>query len=255
MKVDKKFIKKIIILIFILEIFIPDLFASVQIYPTRIETKANPGEVITNYFMFENKNKEEINVTMFFKDWYKLKENKDISASEYLKVEPKEFTVLPSEKKIIRCIAKVPQKAVGELVSMIYFCYKERKETILNTRFGVSLYIAIEGTIKKQGKINNFKVMKHKNNKDINYIFSIEIENTGNVHLRPSGIIKIRNKYDKPVKTVEIKYGWPVYPGQKYKYTGVWTVKEELNGKFKAEFVIKDLKEDGVVTQEFEFEL
>ena len=91
----------------------------------------NPGQVITNYYTFKNRNVEdEIHVIVNYKDWFRLKENRLISVSDYLTVIPFEFSVKPGGVNTIMCVSRIPEKAVGELVSMIYFNYKETRLTV-----------------------------------------------------------------------------------------------------------------------------
>lgn len=230
-----------------------NVWTQIKVYPTRIEKEVNPGDVSTNYFYVRNTGPGEIRIIMNYKDWFRLKENRFISVSDYLLVDPLQFSMGPKETKRVQCISSVPKNAQGELVSMIYFNYKEKVNSIFQTRYGVSQYLAIKNTIVKQGEINNIEVLKYKKDSRICYQFNIEIENKGNIHLRPSGHINIINSNNNLIDTVHLKEGWPVFPYHKYKYNCIWIPDYVKPGQYYGKLNIEKLSINGSKQKDFTF--
>lgn len=195
--------------------------------PTHYELKGSSGEKLKGSYSVYNSGEKPVEVEVYFRDYFKLEENMDIDTKDWLYVRPKKFRLNPQEKREVKYIARVPEGAVGEVMSMIFFRAPSGPDSNVMMSFGVSLYVMIEETEVIKGEIGDIKLNKvFPSAGDLLPYYSVEIpvKNNGNVHLRPH--IKIDLYRDKKkLKTSDVPFGWPVFPNETYRYLGSW--KEE----------------------------
>ncbi len=205
---------------------------------TIIETLVKHKEISTGTITAINNSDDVLDVEIQMENWLKKRgftnELSKIDTTEWLKIEPINFKLRPYSAKKLNYQIKVPEKIEGELVAMAFFVPKnKKKKSSIQRRLGVCIYAAIENNIKVDCKIKNTRVVK--NEKYYRFIF--DMENSGNVHIRPSGEIVIM-KEEKPVKVLTIKGGIPVFPGKTKFFLkdlkpselplGVYTVQAEM---------------------------
>jgi hypothetical protein len=134
-----------------------------------------------------------------------------------------------------------PDDAKEELATMVYFATTSPMGTFsITSRIGCSIYAAIAErfilgcNIKDVWVAANTKKGPGGETIYEGITFTIEAENTGNVHLRPTGNIVITagdgTKYD-----VLIMRGFPAYPGHGEKYTARWNKADIPAGTYEAE--------------------
>jgi hypothetical protein len=122
---------------------------------------------------------------------------------------------------------------------MIFFATSAPEGTMtITTRNGVSLYVAFADIINVECLLTNVDIAKFQQKTDAGMVdrgvvFTINIENKGNVHLRPTGSIAITGeggtRYD-----VNIERGFPAYVGGKGSYQVLWDKKDIVPGKYEA---------------------
>lgn len=210
------------------------LFAGITVEPVRQEIKVSPGEKAQGSYFVYNVGKEPTHVTVGPRDWFVLKENKDISVDSWLKITPQELDLEPGERKEVKYEVAVPTKAIGELVAMISFVPQAEEESAINVVFSVSLYVMIEGTEILKGEISKVDIRRWESEGSSDLRLAVLVENRGNVHLRPKGKIVIEERKGKEIKEVELTYGWPVYPGKNRAYFGDWKGASLKSGKYEA---------------------
>lgn len=224
------------------------------------EIEGKPGEVLTGSYRVFNTKDHKTHIDVDFKDWFVLPENKKegIEASKWLKLEPMSFDLEPSESREVKYEVCVPEKAVGELVAMIYFAGPGAPGSNMNIRFGVSLYVAIAGTEKIAAEIGNFimkKPIMPKNYKTPFNCAMVTIKNKGNVHIRPTIKVVVKDMKGNEVQKIGFKYGWPVYPGGEYTYQGDWYVEKIPQGIYQAEVKVSVDKIKDVLRKKIFFDV
>lgn len=218
----KKIQTIILVTIGVLMIALPTAEAKINVTPVRQEIELSRGEERQISYWVKNVSPDEnLQVTVVPREWIKIEENMDISIKSWLKeVSPSKMTLAPGEKKEVVCSISVPNEAIGELSAMLSFRYKSvektAKKTMVNTALAVSLYVMIKGTGKVDAEITKMDLLYAEKALRAN----ITVKNNGNVHLRPRGKVTIFDKKKKEVVIIELKYGWPVYPGKDKLYQG-----------------------------------
>jgi hypothetical protein len=117
----------------------------------------------------------------------------------WIALEQTSVTLKPREKKEIKYKISVPEKAsTGGHYAAIFWSSQEPEATGITgigvvTKIGSLLLVGISGEIKEEMKLIDFSTpFKFYNRLPVN--FNIGFENTGNVHLKPKGNIKIEPK-------------------------------------------------------------
>lgn len=238
-------IREIAILVFIIGWVLfgaVPLRAGIGVKPTVTEVVVSLDSVTKGVFTVVNDGDEPIHVKVEPEDWLKKRTGiSDIPIEDWLTITPMEFDVEPRGMKEVEYMIAPPSGAEGELVAMIFFATSSARKGVfgITSRFGVSIYAAIEGRIDLGCELNNV-IIKRDIRKteeggtiDKGIVFILDVENQGNVHLRPTGDIIVTgedgSKYD-----VKIERGFPVFPGTRLSYAIRWDKSDISPGKYEA---------------------
>lgn len=204
------------------------VYAGIGAKPFFQELEGQVGEKLEGVYSVYNTGDTPLEVEVYLKDHFRSEENKDISAGDWLSCEQMEFTLGPEETKDIKFVAQVPEGAVGEIMGMIFFSAASSTGSNIKMSYGVPVYVKIKDSAIVKGSIKDIKIKKMiEAPKGISpyYQASVLVENEGNVHLRPTILIKLYR--DKEfVKTVLFPFGKPVFPSGSHNYMSTWKVEE-----------------------------
>ncbi len=216
--------------------------AGIGVKPTIIEIVVSPNSVTKGVYTVVNSDNEPIHVKVEPEDWLKRKTGvSGVPIEDWLTITPMEFDIEPQTLKEVEYAITPPSGCEGELVAMVFFATSSPMKGAfgITSRFGVSIYAAIENSIELGCSINNIKIKRNIRKKedggiiDKGMIFIIDVENKGNVHLRPTGNIEVTgedgSKYD-----IKIERGFPVYPGTHLSYAVRWDKKDLSPGRYEA---------------------
>jgi hypothetical protein len=190
------------------------VFAAVQghagltITPARYEGIVAPGKSCEGVYTVRNDFPTKTEVIASFRDWFILPENNNIPISGWISIKPNEFLLKPGESKDVHFTVHVPTAAKGVSVAMFSFSPRAEKNGI-TSMMSVSLYITVAGTEKIGWEINDIKLDKSSSE----FKMTAQVQNKGNVHVRPSGTVTINSANKDLVFAMIIPEGRPVYPG------------------------------------------
>ena len=203
-------------------------YEGIGVKPSFQEVEGNSGEAIKVVYSVYNTGDKPLDVEIYFKDRFKLEENKEIFAKDWISCEQMKFTLGPQETKDIKFIAKVPEEAFGEIMGMIYFCAGSSAGAGIKMSYGVPVYVRIKNTTVIKCNIKDIEIKKETKtpkNIPLHYKALVLFENEGNVHLRPK--VKVRlYKDDKKALNVLFPFGKPVFPDGSFNYVSSWDVTE-----------------------------
>ncbi|MFC1546645.1 hypothetical protein ACFL4O_02890 [bacterium] len=202
------------------------IYSGVSVTPIRQEAVLSRGQVARGFFKLQTQGEfKKIKVTA--RSWFTLEENKEIPPAQWLAFDNDEFNFEDNKDNIVMWYTvKVPTNAVGELMAMISFTAATKQESILTQVYSVPLYIFIKGTEIFDGSVTDVLIKLKKDETEC----QITSENNGNVHFRPYGkcsFYKNKNEHFE----IELKKGWPVYPGKSRMFLGRGA--KLSNGKWK----------------------
>ncbi len=215
-------------------------YAALGVEPESIELVASPDTVTNGVYNVVNEGSEAVRVLVQPEEWPRDATVKsDFHVEKWLTVTPMEFELAPKEQKQVQFSINPPNGHGGELSAMIFFAISAPEGVMtITTRNGVSLYAAFADTMNVECLITDIDIAKFQQKRDggmvdRGVVFTINIENKGNVHLRPTGSIAITaeggTRYD-----VNIERGFPAYVGGKGSYQVLWDKKDITPGKYEA---------------------
>ncbi|MFA6475037.1 MAG: hypothetical protein WCV88_02420 [Patescibacteria group bacterium] len=148
----------------------------------------------------------------------------------WIQVEPGPFVLQPKERRSVPFIINPPAEAdPGGHYAIIFFSnnppqIKEPGKVKIGSKLGTLILSNVAGDITEAGSIDSFLTV----DKSVyfNYLpvqLQLTFNNTGNVHIRPSGTITIQNIFGKTVKTLDINtVGSATLPKTARSYQTVW---------------------------------
>lgn len=250
--------KKEIFLIFSLlffSIFFPfPLFAqfkaqSVTISPLVFDLSAHPGEEITNQLRVYNPGDESIHILMTIENFKPVGEIGSVEITEFdseiyslakwVEVEPIEFDLNPREEKFVNFKIKVPKNAEpgGKYFSLVVNISSLVGPTTTGAqvlqKVASLILLSIPGEVKEKLVLLEFKGPVFQEYGPIT--FSLRLENQGNVHLRPKGMVAITNWRNQKIADLSIPQS-VVMPQAKRVINIEWP-KRNLIGRFTATLV------------------
>jgi len=177
-------------------------------------------------------------------------------ASSWFKLEPADFILQPREKRDIKIVIVSSKKAEpGGHYATIYFQpllpidVLSPQTAYLTARVGVLSFLIVKGDIKEKGDFGELKIKKFQQFGPIN--FKISFQNQGNIHLIPSGEIKIRNWRGREIAKINLNQK-TILPQTIRELEGSWQ-KKYILGKFTAQITILFGTESQKIEREITF--
>ncbi len=230
--------KKIVLIVFIL-VFTSTGFAGLKFGPSYTEISLYPGEEKRGTLYLENTGKKPVKLICVIKDFKNSGINRKLSWKKWLIPEfsLKKIFLKPGEKKLLHYKVIAPEKFKGEVSAKVSFIQLPCKEgTSINLKLSVVIYLISRKNSYIGAEIKNITITNLKNNSR----FSFVITNTGNIHLRPNGVIKIlKNK--KSIASINVQKQFPLFEGKRLRVTrkvpslsdGIYQMNINLNSGYK----------------------
>jgi hypothetical protein len=192
-------------------------YANFRITPAVVNILAEPMSAHEDKYIVTNVSDKHLTVEVTKEDWKNFSGNpRDISIDNWLVLEKSKFDIGPKESVEVPFKVVANKSMVGSVSGMLVFTVKGG---MFNLSMKQPIYIIVKGTEKINFKIDSLKVGISK--KDSTVYYDMFVKNTGNVHIRHSGVIEIYNKKtNELVQTVVIKQTFPVYTGTSRNFRG-----------------------------------
>jgi hypothetical protein len=220
---------------------------ALSVTPTIQQFDLNAGQKKKSVYTITNDDPWDMSIVPESKDWFVLPENKAaaITAKDWLVVKGATITLKPGESREVPFEVHVPKSAIGELVGMVSFRMTGGPDKFVRKVFSVAVYAGIEGTQKPQAKIIAAMV----DTSSPTLIGGFFLQNVGNIHLRPTGLVQVFNEKDVNVVNITIQRASPIYPGEKKPYSGEIPNYSLPPGDYSAKISITD-SDRGIVIPE-----
>ena len=223
-------------------------YAGISVSPSTCEIVVEEDGISKGKYTVVNEDKEKTHVKVEPEDWLKAKTGlRGMAVGNWLTLTPMEFDLEGQQSQEVEYAIKLPVDIKGEVVAMVFFVTGgsgSAPGTLgISTRIGAPIYAAMANSVKlgcsvKDITINNNTIETQdgkKENKGI--MFSIVIENSGNVHLRPTGEIVIKSSDGKEYR-VGIERYFAIYPGKSLPYPVTWEEANIPRGKYSAHITL-----------------
>lgn len=204
-------------------LFLGFLFAVVPAHALRVVPSYQvvhlaPGTSRTIDVQISNDAGKEVRVTPSAKNWVTLPENKEYEVGDWLiPASTQPFILKANEGRTMTFTAKAPEGAIGELVGMASFLVEEEQASMVNMRMSVAVYVAVQGTEEYEGDVRGLAVKVGENT----VRGAAFVSNTGNVHMRLAGLIRLFDRKKNPIANIVVRPGHPIYPGESKPISGV----------------------------------
>jgi hypothetical protein len=200
--------------------------AGIGVEQTVTEIEVVPDVEKAGIFTVANGDNQEVLVRAEPEDWLKLRTGSSpVEVKDWLTIDEAEFKLGPGEVKNIGYRVKVPPGIGGELIAQVFFSSAGPSGGNLNvtSRFGVALYVGIEGTEVIDPEITGIKTDKT--------IIGITVRNRGNVHLRPSGTVIIKDGKGNIEQQLQVPYTAVIFGSKTHVYAVSVDAKKLSRGK------------------------
>ena len=245
-------------------IFPPGIQA-VTVGPAKMEYSVGPGDVMKTTLFLMNETGEDAAFYPSFEKFIEedgkktfLKDESDLAS--WIETEAPVF-LLAGEKKNVPFTIKVPENAEpGGHFAVIWWSTAPPvggKQVSIVTRAGILVMLRVSGDIREEGRLLSFSTAS---SKKIFWSFpvgfSVTFKNDGNVHLKPTGEITVKNILGRTKAVVKVnEYLMQILPGSKRSFDVKWETARFAFGPYKAEISLAYGESQKQVSQSFWFVL
>lgn len=246
----------------------------IHISSSSILLTGRPGRVFNGNFTIytDTGNLRSVGLEGQLKPWFLLEENKTINLRKWVRISPLSFELEPGESKIINYHITVPEEAVGYMMVMLTYQTKpiepeeelefEGEENQVDAEFqdfgpavennlpkekeekkkekvmvyNLPVYLIIEGKTEINFKVKNLQIQ----NKEKKAVTSLELENQGNIFIRPNLMeIRIHDEYYNEIAVITLDHNKPLFNNSIYTYTGDGEILSLDQGEYVISALIK----------------
>lgn len=228
-------------------LFLPLSAFALTVGPAKMEYSVNPGDIVGGSIFLMNEEQNERTFYSVFEKFTEdegqkifLKEESDLAV--WIKTE-RSVTLKPGEQRNIPFRIEVPKDAPpgGHFAVMWWSTApaggKTNQPVSIVTRTGILVLLRVSGDIKEEGEVINFSTGNPANiffSFPIN--FNVVFQNKGNVHLKPSGKITIKNIFGATKKTLDVNpYSLQILPQSKRGFDVKWENPNFAFGPYEAQ--------------------
>jgi len=217
------------------------------IIPPKLELSAAPGEVIQSSIRLKNQTENEVTVFVGMSDFIVTDMSGTVelvdpetagewALSQWLSLSSETLTIPAGEQGTLGITISVPVDAQpGGRYASVYFSESgliEEGQTITGIAAEIRnlVLLRVKGPITEEALVRRFHAPRFSEYGPI--IFTTELANLGNYHIRPVGAIGIKNILGKTVGTVNLEEH-NIFPGTSWEYENSWDQKW-LFGRYQA---------------------
>lgn len=224
---------------------------SVKIQPTLIEEKVDPGMTLTRTLTIANLGPTTQtfypttkDITSIGPDGHPIYSNEKpdregLALSTWITFADKEVVVSPGSSKQVQITIHVPENASpGSHFGGAFLTYQSPTEITnasgVGYEVGTVINLQISGKIVELASVRSFSSNKYIYS-DAKVHFATKVENSGNVFIRPRGLIEITNMFGKKVATLPVNdAGAGVLPKDTRVYDTDWLPEDLQIGRYEA---------------------
>jgi len=191
---------------------------SLGIAPLTFEITANPGDIVENYLKVYNPSPDtSVQIEMVIEDIaptgeaghviVEPAETETYSLARWIETEPKEFSLAPREEKFVKFTINIPENAepgghYGTVIAGAKLVAGPRATgAAILPRVGSLVLLTVPGAMREELIVKEFIAPNYSEFGPIP--FTIRFENTGTVHVKPTGYITVTNWLGQKVANIE----------------------------------------------------
>ncbi|MCU0289602.1 MAG: DUF916 domain-containing protein, partial [Acidobacteria bacterium] len=159
--------------------------------------------------------------------------------ADYIRLNPTSLQLEPGEERIVRFTITMPEDLTGEYHGIIFFQTQPKgvkspapgKQVLVSSRIGAGIYTAVKNTVIQSSEIPDIFFKQPNAAQDSNSQYVILFHNNGNMHLRPTGQLKIIDAAGKEVASTPVNENKTSVLRDSYRV---------FSGDFKKKFTFRD---------------
>lgn len=145
---------------------------------------------------------------------------------EWMYVDKPEITLAPGQKGTMQVAIRVPADAkAGGYYAALFLSRKQlaQEQVAMLPRLGILFFVQVNGALMEKLSLQSFQTDSDKTYDNLPIGFRASILNEGNVHLTPSGSIRIKNMFGATVALIPFNADSArVMPGSERVFTTAW---------------------------------
>jgi hypothetical protein len=220
---------------------------SLEVSPPSQELAADPGQVVTVKAKLRNRSNDTINVKVRVEDFTAVGEEGQValvekgpySITSWTKLEPDAFVLRAFESREVTAAISVPDTGAGGRYGSFVFSVGgapgEGTTTAVAQEIASLFLVRISGPVNERLSLAEFSAPSFVEFGPV--AFTLTFKNAGNVHVRPFGLVNVRNVLGKTVQDVVVAGQANIFPGAS-RAVSVSLDKKWLIGPFTAQAVL-----------------
>lgn len=220
-KANRKILVCFGLFLFILAMTQTVLHASISVTPTLYELQIPKGQSYTDAIRVVNVGKLDVMVKVYLSD-FDFQANGNIrfpdagtgkySLADYVRLNPTSLQLEPGEEKFVRFTLTMPDNLTGEYQGILFFQTLPKgiktpapgKQVMVSTRIGAAIYAAVKNTAIHSSEISDIFFSQAHTPDNPSFHYALLYHNNGNIHLRPTGKLKILDAAGKEVASTPV---------------------------------------------------
>jgi hypothetical protein len=240
--------KKFFLTFFIIVTIASNLIASLTVDPIRLELKVDRNAVYKGSYLLKNNYNGDVEVKVTLSNWVSYKGNENLDVNEWLKVVPDKVLIKEGETRLVLYTIYTNESMEGSVAGQVSFTLQPPGNSSVNVKMTCPVYLSINGTERIDFNIIDVKFSKKNNNIDA----QVNIENNGNVNIRPVGTIYIYDRKNNLMNYTDMPASYPVYSDTKRDEFIMHLPPKQLPpGRYKAVININALGKTSTKNKEF----
>ncbi|MEI6690377.1 MAG: hypothetical protein WCL07_01370 [bacterium] len=195
---------------------------SLEISPPSQEANADPGATITIKAKVRNSGGQPTNIKVRLEDFtasgaegqVALINNGDQSLSSYTKLSRDNFSLQPGESQEITATIKLPKNTAGGKYGAFVFSSlggaTDPGSAAVSQEVASLFLIKVSGDVVEDLQLGGFFVPSFLEFGPVPFL--LQFNNMGNVHLKPYGLVNVRDVFGNSVKDIVVKGETNVFP-------------------------------------------
>ncbi len=216
----------------------------VTISPPSYEVTVAPGETVTKTLGVQNDSSGIRSFTTTVNNFSAMDEEGGMAFSPFgglaswITVRPAEFNIAPGEGRVIEVTISAPQNAPpGGHYATVFAVAKagavEGTGSAIGQYIGANFLVNVTGQVRESASIIEFSTAKASYDQAEPMPFRLRVQNSGNTHIRPTGVVEIFRGSTKVTSVAVNSDGANVLPGTARRFS-VSTDKTLTSGKYTA---------------------
>ncbi|NUM25695.1 MAG: hypothetical protein HUU49_03690 [Candidatus Buchananbacteria bacterium] len=188
-------------------LFFSPAASATTIFSPIIELEAAPGETVNGLVKLFNETAENVVLSSVVEAFTSgdetgqpvyLPPEAQYDYLNWFAVEQKEITLTPRQVALVPFTVKVPFDAVpGGYYAVIFWqtslAGENQAPVGINSRVGTLVFLKISGAVTESGEVSDFGLKQPDTFFELPVDFTVRFTNSGNIHLRPTGTVEVKN--------------------------------------------------------------